>query len=39
LAQFRKAVEGGKPRRIHLKGRTNPVPPDEQQPEDTTLPF
>jgi len=39
LAQFRKAIEGGKPRRIHLRGRTNPVPPDEQQPQDTTLPF
>jgi hypothetical protein len=39
LTQFRKAVEGGKPRRIHLRGRSNPVPPDEQQPDDTTLPF
>ena len=39
LAQFRKAIEGGKPRRIHLRGRSNPVPPDELQPGDTELPF
>ena len=39
LASFRKAIEGGKPRRLHIRGRSNPPPPDEMLPDDAVLPF
>jgi hypothetical protein len=39
LAQFRKAVSDGQPRRLHIRGKSNPVPPDELQPGDLSLPF